>query len=539
MLHIDEFYPTPVRLLHKMLSGIKLEHINTILEPSAGKGDILDAIMEKLKVQQYGWHGGTKNLDIDAVEIDSNLRHILKGKSYRVIHDDFLSLQTYKTYDLIIMNPPFSAGDKHLLKALELQANGGKVICLLNAETIRNPHTNARKDLSRKLEEYNASIEFIAGAFAAAERQTAVEIALIKVDIPQAKRTSFIISGLKAEEYQHQAAAGTTGQVIHADFFQRIVAQYNHEVKAGIRIIDEWEALSPHMLTAFPKEGEKDSSPIIDLRIMGEDNKYRPLNLRNAYIRRVRAKYWETLFRSDEFSGRFTSNLRKEWHSQIENLCHYDFSLYNIEQIRMEIMQTMTKGVEETILALFEELSNKHHWYDEMSKNIHYFNGWKTNKSWKINKKVILPMYGVFDRWDGKFSSWRAFDKLTDIEKVFDYLDDGAAQEVALRPALDFAGKSGNTRKIETKYFYLTFYKKGTCHMEFRNAELLHKFNIFGSQRKNWLPPTYGKARYKDMSPEEKAVVDSFDGGEKEYEKILAKKNYFIPPAIGLPLIAC
>ena len=42
---------------------------------------------------------------------------------------------------------------------------GGAVICLLNAETIRNAYTNERLDLQRKLTEYNAEIEFIQDAF--------------------------------------------------------------------------------------------------------------------------------------------------------------------------------------------------------------------------------------------------------------------------------------------------------------------------------------------------------------------------------------
>jgi len=36
-----------------------------------------------------------------------------------------------KEYSLIILNPPFSNGCKHLLKALEMQQrNGGAVVCL-------------------------------------------------------------------------------------------------------------------------------------------------------------------------------------------------------------------------------------------------------------------------------------------------------------------------------------------------------------------------------------------------------------------------
>lgn len=53
------------------------------------------------------------------------------------------------------MNPPFSNGEQHLLKALELQKSGGHIICLLNAETLNNPFTLARKELLRVLEEKN------------------------------------------------------------------------------------------------------------------------------------------------------------------------------------------------------------------------------------------------------------------------------------------------------------------------------------------------------------------------------------------------
>ncbi|MPN02864.1 hypothetical protein SDC9_150085 [bioreactor metagenome] len=166
---------------------------------------------------------------------------------------------------------------------------------------------------------------------------------------------------------------------------------------------------------------------------------------------------------------------------------------------------------------------------DETSKNIHYYNGWKTNKSWFINKKVIILLDG-FNRWfDRRFqcSSYDIINKITDFEKVFNYVDDGETDHINLKHALESAERRGQTRKINTKYFTLTFYKKGTCHIEFTNLELLKKFNIFGSQRKGWLPPSYGKASYQDMSQEEKAVIDSFEG-QKEYEKVMLKKDYYI-----------
>lgn len=64
-----------------------------------------------------------------------------------------------KEYDLIVMNPPFENGVKHLLKALEMQSrNGGSIVCLLNAETIKNQCTNERITLNRILQNNNAKL---------------------------------------------------------------------------------------------------------------------------------------------------------------------------------------------------------------------------------------------------------------------------------------------------------------------------------------------------------------------------------------------
>jgi hypothetical protein len=47
MLLNKSFYPTPKKLIAKMWSKIDHNDISNILEPSAGKGDILDYIKEQ------------------------------------------------------------------------------------------------------------------------------------------------------------------------------------------------------------------------------------------------------------------------------------------------------------------------------------------------------------------------------------------------------------------------------------------------------------------------------------------------------------
>jgi hypothetical protein len=488
-----DFFPTPLSIINKMLSNVDFNTVKTILEPSAGKGDIVDILENKKKCY--------KHLDIDCIEIDQNLQHILRGKNYKLVHDDFLTFNSMKQYDLIVANFPFSSGEHHLKKALEMQENnGGGLICLVNAETLKNAYTNVRKDINRRLEEYNATIEYIQDAFVDAERKTNVEIALIKVIIPSKSNSSFILDNLKKAQEQREYIEADQTSLVENDFFKAIVNQYNLEVEAGINLIKEYHAMSPFILNGFDNDGQK-GKPIIQLN---------PSSI-NGYLKEVRSKYWETLFNNKNFIGKLTDNLRYDYYKRIKELSEYDFTLYNIYELKIQMSKNVIKGIEETIINLFDDFSHKVSWHDETSPNIHYYNGWKTNKSWYVNSKIIINLK-AYDWYDGRFdpTDYKILEKLQDIEKCFNYLDGGLTDAIDLKEALTFAKGYGETKNIETKYFYLDFFKKGTTHIKFKDAELLKKFNIFGSQQKGWLPPSYGKTSYKDMSQEEKQVINEF-----------------------------
>lgn len=535
-----DFYPTPQNIIDKMLCDIDFSMIKSILEPSAGKGDIVEALKKKAETHNKYWGNKEFQFDIDCIEADQNLQHILKGKNFRVVYNDFLKYDTMKEYDLIVMNPPFSNGCKHLLKALEMQKrNGGAVVCLLNAETLKNPCTNERMDLQRKLTEYNAKIEFIQDAFLDAERKTAVEIALVKVQLPEVQRESFIFNELRRAQEKREYTETEQTQLVDSDFFKAIVNQYQLEVEAGIKLIKEYFAMQPFILSQFGKDektGEtiQKGGCIISMKVNKDG-----LSV-NGYIKEVRRKYWSALFENKKFIGQLTNNLQRDFYNKVEDLSNYDFSLYNIYQLKIDMQKKVVKGIEDTIIELFDELSYKYHWLDETSKNTHYYNGWKTNQSWIINKKVIIPLNGYYDlnfSWGG-FKPTRSdvIRKLQDIEKCFNYLDGGLTDAVNLEESLKFAEEYKETKDIQLKYFTVTFYKKGTCHITFNNDELLKKFNIFGSQHKGWLPPSYGKKAYKDMTTEEKAVVNEFEG-EKEYNKVISNKEYYLFDGNNLNLL--
>ena len=44
-----QFYPTPPNLVERMMSKVDLNKVSYVLEPSAGKGDIIDGFRKYIK----------------------------------------------------------------------------------------------------------------------------------------------------------------------------------------------------------------------------------------------------------------------------------------------------------------------------------------------------------------------------------------------------------------------------------------------------------------------------------------------------------
>ena len=183
-----ELYPTPAPVIRRMLLPYA-ERLGTatVLEPSAGNGRILDLMTkEGVDYEHVSESGRTYPLTAKAkgertyaIEKDPELRMILQQKGYRVIATDYLAFRPEHHFDLIIQNPPFSRGAEHLLHSWEI-LRGGDIVCLLNAETLRNTCTATRRRLSAIIKEHG-SVEYLGQAFADAENPTDVEIALVRL----------------------------------------------------------------------------------------------------------------------------------------------------------------------------------------------------------------------------------------------------------------------------------------------------------------------------------------------------------------------
>jgi len=561
------FYPTPPALVEKMLAFIDFDRCYTFLEPSAGDGAIAWGIAERTN---NGYRDSPAT--VDCIELDETLRALLRARfgrerlaeyqvkynelssisfrdrspdqtrqmneyrrmkelisfKARLVHDDFFTFAARKRYDAIVMNPPFENGDAHLFRALDIMQDGGQIVCLLNAETIRNPCTLMRQALLQRLTALEAQIQFLPGEFETRDawRKTSVEVALISVAIPESRSASFIFEHLRKAKEQAADTPPPQSLIRMGDKVVEMVEQFDFETKCGTALIREYQALFPYLLRYYGEETYKFC--ILNMTVDSNDARTSTLNV-NEYLRVTRLKYWRALFKNPQFVGMLTSNLQKELNDTVDKMADYDFTEFNIRQVLEELQARLSQGVEDAIMNLFDKLSCQHS-CESYSGNIHYYNGWKTNKAHKINNKVIIPTWGVFSKYPSKrwaFETFTAYGILSDIEKALNYLDSGTTGEVNLNAVLEAASAGGRTRNIYCKYFSVDFYKKGTTHIKFHDQDIVDKLNIYGSRRRGWLPPNYGRKRYDDMTPEEQAVVDDFQGQEA-YAKVCADPGLWL-----------
>ena len=571
----DQFYPTPPSVAEKMLAGLSVDTIFSVLEPSAGKGDLIHALVDKFHLRR-GYGGRT--LDVDAIEIDPYLRQICKynfskerrgelcnafrpldnmayssrteaqkaeftrlrseidafdAAEVHIVHDDFLTYHSHKHYDLILMNPPFANGDLHLLKAIEMQRGGGQIICLLNAETLRNPYTATRQQLAKELQALNAKVEYIPDAFSDAERRARVDVAIVKLSIEAPEEKSDIWERMEKAAAVEDVSDPELHELAIADLIEGAIRRYNVEVAATMELYRQYRALCPYMSRTLNKSdtyGHR--TPLLTLTVT-DDNYIRGFDLRK-YMRLVRLKYWEALFTNPQFTGKLTSELQKKYRENVDKMADYEFSAFNIKQIVLEMNASISQGIQDAIIKLFDEMTAEHSWYPECKQNVHYFNGWATNKAHKVGKKVILPTY-LFDRhYDGSqtFHKGKAYAIISDLEKSFDYLGGKRPEGYSLDARLS----CGSLRNVELAYFKADFYKKGTLHIRFypETMPLIERLNIYAARNRNWLPPSYGKVTYTSMDAQERAVVDSFHGdgtegsGQKAYAEVLARRDFYL-----------
>lgn len=513
MLNNKNLYPTPDHLIAKMLSKVDFRNqkIKNILEPSAGLGHIIDYINKD--INRY------KSYNISAIEIDNNCRNQLLLKNINVIDSDFLLYNGLEQFDLIIGNLPFSDGDKHLHKAIDIMFSG-QIVCLINAETIKNPYSNSRQDLIQKLKKLDAKIEYIQNAFIDAERKTGVEVALIYIEKYQNVETE-IFNNMTSSEDEFEDLKESNA-IATKDNISNIVIRYNQDK----------ECITNQIMDFY--KNYKKVSKYLTLAVVGEDIQRHSSSVKeetkdlteimksklNYFATKLKRDYWLEAMNLNEVKSRLTSKKRTELVSKLNQYANMDFTESNIKIFIENLIAEYPKMIDEAIEDMFDKFTmyafrDGRNANNEYSKNIHLFNGWKTNTAYKVNKKIILPFRAEYG--NRLYSEKQDF--LNDIDMVFNYFDDKGLKNKLLEYVEPTAYKQnisttntaeivqgylykGETKNIPTRYFNITFYLKGTVHLVFNDLDMLRRFNIFVGKKRNYLPSDYGyteKQNFKDF----------------------------------------
>lgn len=513
----NQFYPTPKNLAERLASMVDWSHVTSVLEPNAGKGDLL----------RYAVAPNARRFmlnRIDMVEKDIGLRALLNDEGMRAswnfenANDIAMNLVDYDIFslgnaseDLVIMNPPFKTGADHLLHILKIRGAGTQVACILNAETLRNTGCDRkRQELGKRLAEAGAVVEYVIDAFSDAERKASVDVALIYVPASSCYDED-LISGIFKEKAEEEMSPlfDEEKDIAPTDPIDVLVARYKAERDAGLRIIRAFAAAGKRIPNA-------DGTPLISLDVKKFPETRDKLN---SYVKNLRLIYWKAIFESNAFTEKLTSNILDRYREQVYALAEYEFSRENIEALNLRMMSEALDGVKDAIEDLFDRFTRYSNYNG--SGNIHYYNGWDSNKAHKIADKVVYPAY-LYDEFLEKFNEWKASELISDIEKVFDFVSTSGKGHQQARDIVARALREGVTKNIHTVYFDLTFYKKGTMHIKFTDKDALDRLNIYVAKNRGWLPPSYGKKKYENMDQNEKDVVDSFQGKDKyEHHRML------------------
>lgn len=474
-----DLYPTPRALFYQLMDGKRFID-GLILEPSAGKGDLVKYIYEL-----------NRNAHVDAIENDPRLASLLMGDGISVVWDDFLTYETFKEYDYIIMNPPFSNGVDHVLKALEIaenQLSRCEIYAILNKETLTNAYSNKRRDLLRKLDEHGAKIRYVSGAFTDAERRTDVEVALIHVKVEKQGAGKSIYDKIPFTNIGEKDSGAELSTALSAyvkpselqaklNDIERLVLEYEtacNLTKKTFEAIRDKESFFRYIGEVNKRQNERVASCVHVV-----SKKYTSHDL-NEELDRLRREYWRLILATDEFAELLTNEARLELNKRLSMAEQMEINLPNIRMLLMALSYNRKDILVESVVAIFKRITKYH--MNQYSTNIHYYNGWKTNDAYKINKKIIIPIKYEFESWDFADSydriSYDVRNFIDDIIKAFQLLD----------PSVKGEFTALNNQEFECDILRFKMFKNGNIHVWFKNERLLNKLNYLCGSHFNWIP---------------------------------------------------
>lgn len=485
-----DFYPTPAKVALKMLARISKDAAN-FLEPSAGKGDLADIISRKGKPSNWD----RSQHKIDCIEIEPDLVAALRGKEHTIVGHDWLTYSGVSYYDAILMNPPFSNGDEHLLKAWDFMWDG-EIVCLLNEETINNPHTERRRRLANIIMEHG-DVTPLGECFKDAQRKTDVRVSMVYL---RKKSESEDLNDLWSKSGEEKQADESAGD----DDLERMLAV--PDVLGNLE--HYYNMANEHMLKAFNhirkcrlymsaggfginKREDRDA----DLKQIMEMALSNVNHARAEWGRSIRCGAWMSVFEKMQFHKWLDSKQRDQFLRDVQRDANIPFTADNIKGTLENVISQRKRLFEQSCANVFDELTS--HFYGNSVSE-----GWKTNDNFKVNEKLIFPyglryepQYKALGPWGTDYGG-NAERIYADLDRVLCVLNGAPFDKcytvgAAMHRRLEYLNRnqsaSASEQTAESDHFEIRFFKKRTVHLKFKDSKLWERFNCAAAAGKLWL----------------------------------------------------
>ena len=481
----QQFYPTPQWLARKMWDRFENRNFVRVLEPSAGNGALIDARPRGL----------ARRWRVDAIEPDARHHAVLKEKGAAVVGLDFMEFSGGALYSHIILNPPFSQGARHVLKAWDCLFSG-EIVALVNAETVRNPHSRERQHLLKLISDHG-SVEFIADAFKGegVEREANVDVALIhlvkKADV--ADLVGDLMSELRRDREDHRDPGNIElprELAIPQSAIENEVRAFRAAVQASRDAIlathraAYYSRLLGETMAQLRSDGTTRRTPKRDGEIIAE--------IRADFASRydeLKDRAWTQVLTSTAVRNRLSANARKHLEAEFETIKQLEFTASNVYGFLAGLAASGSELQLMMACEVFDLISRYH------TGNGVYYMGWKSNDRHRVcgmrlrTSRFIIPGHQTHSYESGP--RWETREMLDDIDRVFALLDgktepDRSMVEV-MQEQFEQARKG---ERLSADYFDLRYYPGiGTLHFFPRRADLVDRLNRIVGRHRQWLPP--------------------------------------------------
>ena len=174
-----QFFATPAHLADELVKLADLQEKDTVLEPSAGQGAIIDAV---LKTQHKGEIFICENMPTNCIILNKKYGDTQNVYFLRPLNGDFLKLGATSPFTKIIANPPFSKNQdiEHITKMYSDLASGGRIVAMASKHW-QNSSNQKESNFRLWLQNVNARIiEVDAGEFKDSGTNIATVIIIIE-----------------------------------------------------------------------------------------------------------------------------------------------------------------------------------------------------------------------------------------------------------------------------------------------------------------------------------------------------------------------